>query len=178
MNKLVCIKLAIMPEQISQPNKEASSEEAKANPRAEELVDEAVGAFGRKDIEGLDEAILKLGQELGVELETRHEEALQRNQLMYDFLFGEGKYNLKREYIEGHIKLFTKEQEKALKKECYREFLIIDGSLSREEIEQAINRAYAEKSPTISQSGIPMKPKKTFLKPKPPKRTPDRKDST
>lgn len=129
-----------MPEKIIN-NPEESKE------KQSQLVDQAVAAFEKKDVQGLDQAVLKLGQELGVELETKHEEMIKKSQLMSDFLFGQGQYDLRKEYLDGNIQLFTPEEEKALKKEGYREFLIIDGKLSREEIEKAINAAYQEKIP-------------------------------
>ena len=141
-----------MPEQLSPEQEQSKSAgQAESTPEAQtseerqaELVKKATEAFEAKDFELLDRTILLLGLETGVDLETEHEEALKQNQKMVDLVFGEKRFDLKREYILGNIQMLTPEQEKAAKKEGYSEFLIIPGQVSRQESIQAVDSKYKE----------------------------------
>ena len=101
--------------------------------RTDELVDEVVAGFSCGNDDETDEALLRLGQELGVELETKYEEAFRVSQKGLDFLFGKGKFNLKKEYVEGKIVLPTKEQEKEAKRDGLTLAVVFPGGIERDE---------------------------------------------
>lgn len=128
-----------MPEKI-QPENESSL-------IADQLVDGAVLSFAQKDYDALDQNLLKLGQELGVELETKYDKTLAKSQKLYDTLFPERNLNLKALFTEGKLPFPDKTQEKALFKEGYREYLIVPNNLKYQDLEDRINKYYQEKIP-------------------------------
>jgi hypothetical protein len=127
---------------------------------ADQLVGEAVEAFNAKDAQGLDAALLKLGAELGVELETAHEEALKLSQAVYDKWFGDTKYkdyNFKKEYAAGNLGLFDRAQEKEAKptKENYSFQLFFPNHIPREEFLEIFNQKYGQEYRSqVSQDGV------------------------
>ena len=76
------------------------------------------------------------------------QETLQKNQKSLDLIFGEGRFNLQREYEQGHIQGLSQEQLKAMEtspeEEKYSELVIIPGQIPREEVIQAIDKRYQE----------------------------------
>lgn len=137
-----------MPEKIEYHNlasndDQASPETPNQEPSSpDQLVDQAVASFEAKNYDALDEYLLKLGQELGVELETKYDEALKSSQKVVDFIFGEGKVNLKQEYLEGRIILPQPDQERQAKKEKLSMAVIFPGGISRDEFLTAFKTKY------------------------------------
>jgi len=108
----------------------------------DKLVNQAVLGFEKRDYDQMDESLLRLGQELGVELETKYDEAVKTRQKALDFLFGEGKFDLKKEYIEGKIVLPSKDQERETKKEGLTMAVVFPGSIPRDEFLKAFQEKY------------------------------------
>ena len=135
-----------MPEQINFNNLAGGSDDSleQESSETDRLVDSAVANFQKKDYQGLDEDLLKLGQELGVELETKYDEVLKLSQQAADFIFGQDKVNLKKDYIEKKVILPDKEQEKSAKKEGLSLGVIFPGQIPRDEFLTAFKTKYAQ----------------------------------
>jgi len=120
--------------------------------RTDELVDEVVAGFSCGNDDETDNALLRLGQELGVELETKYDEAFRVSQKGLDFLFGEGRFDLKKEYTECKIILPTKEQGREAKREGLTNVRFFPGSIPRDEFLKAFEEKYKTEFSTVGVS--------------------------
>lgn len=108
--------------------------------------------------QALQAELKKLGAELGVELETPHEEALKLSQQVFDKIFADTPYqdyNFKKKYLAGELALFDPAQEKAALKEGYDLKFIFPGHIPRADFIQIFNQKYAQEFRSqVSSDGV------------------------